>query len=105
MGLKANSSVRKFPEMHREISGVQVLLRWSRVSMEAGCMLPLGGGVSWARTLGPGGQTRLAEAGVVCFLRKSRGGSKRRKRRKTSCFSVFSGRLARVRAGVYLDLS
>ena len=63
-GIKANSSVRKFPEILREISGVQVLVRWSRVSMEAGCMLMLGGGVlgagPWAR-----GPPRLAEAGGV----------------------------------------
>ena len=68
-GIKANSSVRKFPEMHREISGVQVLLRWSRVSMEAGCMLMLGGGVFGRGPLGQGATS--ACRGWWCCLRKA----------------------------------
>ena len=67
--------------------------------MEAGCMLMLGGGVFGARALGPGGQARLAEAGDVTFFEKSRVGSKPTKT------VGFSGRLARVRAGVYRTLS
>ena len=58
----------------------------------------LGGGVFGARALGPGGQARLAEAGDVTF-EKSRVGSKPTKT------VGFSGRLARVRAGVYRTLS
>jgi len=62
-------------------------------------MLMLGGGVFGARALGPGGQARLAEAGDVTFFEKSRVGSKPTKT------VGFSGRLARVRAGVYRTLS
>ena len=58
-----------------------------------------------ARTLGPGGQTRLAEAGVVCFFEKKPSGVKTKKKTQNVVFFRFSGRLARVRAGVYLDLS
>ena len=65
-------------------------------------MLMLGGGVFGARALGPGGQARLAEAGDVTFFEKSRVGSKPT---KTKLLVGFSGRLARVRAGVYRTLS
>jgi hypothetical protein len=55
----------------------------------------------WAR--GPNSACR----GWCCclFLRKSRVGSKRRKDARNVVFFRFSGRLARIRAGVYLDLS
>jgi len=67
-GIKANSSVRKFPEKNLEISGFQVLLRWSRVSMEAGCMLMLGGG---GLGRGPSGQGATSACrGWWWFLRK-----------------------------------
>ena len=59
-----------------------------------------------ARTLGPGGQTRLAEAGVVFVFEKKPSGVKtEEKDAKHVVFFRFSGRLARIRAGVYLDLS
>merc|ERR1719234_2361481 len=68
-GIKANSSVRKFPERYQEIFGFQVLLRWSRVSMEAGCMLMLGGGVFGRGPLGQGATS--ACRGWWCCLRKA----------------------------------
>jgi len=68
-GIKANSSVRKFPEKDQEIFGFQVLLRWSRVSMEAGCMLMLGGGVFGRGPLGQGATS--ACRGWWCCLRKA----------------------------------
>jgi len=99
-GIKANSSVRKFPEKNREISGFQVLLRWSRVSMEAGCMLMLGGGVFGRGPLGQGATS--ACRGWWCCLRKAEWVLKNpRKVLRVG----FSGRLARVRAGVYRTLS
>jgi hypothetical protein len=98
-GIKANSSVRKFPEKNLEISGFQVLLRWSRVSMEAGCMLMLGGG---GLGRGPSGQGATSACrGWWWFLRKVESVQNWKK----SVFFSFSGRLARARAGVYRTLS
>ena len=77
-GIKANSSVRKFPENDQEIFGFQVLLRWSRVSMEAGCMLMLGGGVFGRGPLGQGATS--ACRGWWCCLRKAEWVQNRRSR-------------------------
>ena len=69
-------------------------------------MLALGGGVRGRGPLGQGAKLGLQRLGLLfVFEKKAEWGQNGRKDAKHVVFFRFSGRLARIRAGVYLDLS
>lgn len=68
-------------------------------------MLPLGGGVRGRGPLGQGAKLGLQRLVLFVFLRKAEWGQNEEKDARNVVFFRFSGRLARIRAGVYLDLS
>ena len=68
-------------------------------------MLPLGGGVRGRGPLGQGAKLGLQRLVLFVFEKKPSGVKTKKKTQKNVVFFRFSGRLARIRAGVYLDLS
>ena len=69
-------------------------------------MLALGGGVRGRGPLGQGAKLGLQRLVLlVVFEKKPSGVKTEEKDAKHVVFFRFSGRLARIRAGVYLDLS
>jgi len=68
-------------------------------------MLALGGGVRGRGPLGQGAKLGLQRLVLLFVFEKTEWGQNGRKDAKHVNFFRFSGRLARIRAGVYLDLS
>ena len=68
-------------------------------------MLALGGGVRGRGPLGQGAKLGLQRLVLLFVFEKKPSGVKTEEKTHNVVFFRFSGRLARIRAGVYLDLS